>query len=239
MPSTSLDIVIPCYNEGLSIKDLVANCNYVSLTASVRFILVDNGSVDDTWDQLVLLAGNSDNFKLHKVNHNKGYGGGILEGLKLTEAEYVGWMHADLQTRPEDLIQIGEYLSVLNPNQNIFIKGKRRNRPNIDLFFSAGMSIFESLIFGKKMTEINAQPTIFSRALLNEFLKPPLDFMLDLYAYNMATSLGYKQKKFLVNFGQRKYGVSSWNKNVFSRVKFIYKTIRFSLILRFRNYDNN
>ena len=89
------------------------------------------------------------------------------------------------------------------------------------------------------MTEINAQPTIFTRALLNEFVNPPLDFMLDLYAYNKAISLGYKQKKFSVNFSQRKYGVSSWNKNVFSRIKFIYKTIRFSLILRFRNYGNN
>lgn len=239
MPSTSLEIVIPCYNESLSIKDLVANCNHVSLNSSVRFILVDNGSIDDTWNQLLLLAGSSDNFKLRRVTNNKGYGDGIIEGLKLTEAEYVGWMHADLQTSPKDLIQIDEYLSALNTDQNIFIKGARRNRANIDVFFSAGMSLFESIIFGKRMTEINAQPTIFSRALLNEFINPPIDFMLDLYVYNKAISLGYKQKRFSVNFGQRKYGVSSWNKNVFSRIKFIHKTIKFSLILRFRNYDNN
>jgi glycosyltransferase involved in cell wall biosynthesis len=239
MPNILLEIVIPCYNESFSIKDLVVNCNQASLNSSVRFILVDNGSDDGTWNELIQQTGNSNNFKLHKVKSNKGYGNGIIEGLNLTEAKYVGWMHADLQTNPEDLIQIHEYLSALKTDQKIFIKGKRRSRANIDVFFSAGMSLFESIIFGKKMTEINAQPTIFTRALLNEFVNPPLDFMLDLYAYNKAISLGYQQKKFSVNFSQRKYGVSSWNKNVFSRIKFIYKTIRFSLILRFRNYGNN
>ena len=239
MQDISLEIVIPCYNEGFSIKDLVANCNHVTLNSLVRFILVDNGSTDDTWNELIQHAGNSNNFKLHKVKNNKGYGNGIIEGLNLTEAEYVGWMHADLQTSPEYLIQIDEYLSTLKTNQKIFIKGKRRNRANVDVFFSVGMSLFESIIFGKKMTEINAQPTIFSRVLLDEFINPPLDFMLDLFAYHKAVSHGYKQKRFLVDFSQRKYGVSSWNKNVFSRMKFIYKTIRFSLILRLMNHDNN
>lgn len=64
MQDISLEIVIPCYNESFSIKDLVANCNHTTLNSLVRFILVDNGSTDDTWNELIQHAGNSNNFKL-------------------------------------------------------------------------------------------------------------------------------------------------------------------------------
>jgi glycosyltransferase involved in cell wall biosynthesis len=197
--------------------------------------LVDNGSLDDTWDQLKLLTLNNENIVSLKVNSNIGYGNGILAGLKITKARYVGWMHADLQTDPADLIQIIDWLSAeINP-EYVFIKGKRKNRAWIDIFFSFGMSIFESILFRKKMTEINAQPTIFTRSLINDLDNAPLDFMLDLFAYNKAISNGYLQKRFSVYFGRRKYGVSSWNKNVFSRIKFIYKTMKYSLLLRIKN----
>jgi len=235
MQSALLDIVIPCYNEGLSIEELVKRCNFVSSKSSINFILVDNGSLDDTWDQLKLLTLNSENIVSLKVNSNIGYGNGILAGLNITKARYVGWMHADLQTDPADLIQIVDWLSAeINP-EYVFIKGKRKNRAWIDIFFSFGMSIFESILFRKKMTEINAQPTIFTRSLINDLDNAPLDFMLDLFAYNKAISNGYLQKRFSVYFGRRKYGVSSWNKNVFSRIKFIYKTMKYSLLLRIKN----
>ena len=96
------------------------------------------------------------------------------------------------------------------------------------------MSAFETTLFQKKMVEINAQPTIFSRSLIAELNSAPLDFMLDLFVYNSAKKQRYFEKRFFVNFGLRKYGQSSWNKNVFSRLKFIYKTIKYSFILRIR-----
>lgn len=232
MQSALLEIVIPCYNESLSIKDLVERCNFVSSKSPINFILVDNGSLDNTWEQLELLTLDRKNIISLKVNHNIGYGNGILTGLARTKAPYVGWMHADLQTSPDDLIQIADWLLATEDAKYIFVKGKRKNRALVDIFFSFGMSVFESILFRKKMTEINAQPTIFTRSLITDLNNAPLDFMLDLYAYSKAISKGYRQKRFFVNFGGRKYGVSSWNKNIFSRIRFIYKTVKYSLMLR-------
>ena len=169
-----------------------------------------------------------------KVANNIGYGHGILTGLRTTKAPYVGWIHADLQTNPEELIEIVNWLNLESSSVNIFIKGRRRNRELIDVFFSFAMSAFETTLFQKKMVEINAQPTIFSRSLIAELNSAPLDFMLDLFVYNSAKKQRYFEKRFFVNFGLRKYGQSSWNKNVFSRLKFIYKTIKYSFILRIR-----
>ena len=229
-----LQIIIPCFNEGLAIKDLVAKCNSVSLQVPVKFILVDNGSTDDTWEQLKILTFENTNIVSIKIVNNIGYGHGILTGLKTTQAPYVGWIHADLQTSPEDLIQIVNWLTLESTSMDIFIKGRRRNRALVDVFFSFAMSVFETILFQRKMVEINAQPTIFSRSLLAELDSAPLDFMLDLYFYNSAKKQKYFEKRFFVNFGLRKYGQSSWNKNVFSRLKFIYKTIKYSFILRIR-----
>ena len=232
--SKLLEIVIPCFNEGLAIKDLVEKCNSVSLQAPISFILVDNGSTDNTWEQLKILTSENTNIVPIKIFNNIGYGHGILTGLKTTQAPYVGWIHADLQTNPEDLIQIANWLTLESSSTNIFIKGRRRNRALIDIFFSFAMSVFETILFQRKMIEINAQPTIFSRLLITELNSAPLDFMLDLYVYNSAKKLDYFEKRFFVDFGLRKYGQSSWNKNIFSRLKFIYKTIRYSFILRVR-----
>jgi len=230
-----LQIIIPCFNEGLAIKDLVAKCNSVSLQVPIKFILVDNGSTDDTWEQLKILTFENTNIVSIKIAKNIGYGHGILAGLKTTQAPYVGWIHADLQTNPEDLIQIVNWLTLESASTNIFIKGRRRNRAFVDVFFSFAMSVFETILFQRKMVEINAQPTIFSRSLLAELDTAPLDFMLDLYVYSLAKKQRYYEKRFFVNFGLRKYGQSSWNKNIFSRLKFIHKTIKYSFMLRIRS----
>ena len=34
--------------------------------------------------------------KLVDLKNNKGYGGGISEGLKVASGDYIGWAHADL-----------------------------------------------------------------------------------------------------------------------------------------------
>jgi glycosyltransferase involved in cell wall biosynthesis len=229
-----IEIVIPCFNEGLAIKDLVEKCNLVSLRAPINFILVDNGSTDNTWEQLKNLTSQTTNIMPIRIVNNIGYGHGILTGIKATKAPYVGWIHADLQTNPEDLIQIVNWLILESSSVNIFIKGRRRNRAPIDVFFSFAMSVFETILFQRKMIEINAQPTLFSRSLIAELNSAPLDFMLDLYVYNSAKKQGYFEKRFFVNFGLRKHGQSSWNKNIFSRLKFIYKTIKYSFMLRIR-----
>jgi glycosyltransferase involved in cell wall biosynthesis len=229
-----IEIVIPCFNEGLAIKDLVEKCNLVSLRAPINFILVDNGSTDNTWEQLKNLTSQTTNIMPIRIVNNIGYGHGILTGIKATKAPYVGWIHADLQTNPEDLIQIVNWLILESSSVNIFIKGRRRNRALIDVFFSFAMSVFETILFQRKMIEINAQPTLFSRSLIAKLNSAPLDFMLDLYVYNSAKKQGYFEKRFFVNFGLRKYGQSSWNKNIFSRLKFIYKTIKYSFMLRIR-----
>ena len=77
-----------------------------------------------------------------RVEVNQGYGYGILQGLRQCRGEYIGWTHADMQTDPADILKA---LEIIEREQGlVFVKGKRKGRPLFDVFFTAGMSLFET-----------------------------------------------------------------------------------------------
>ena len=39
------------------------------------------------------------------IEKNIGYGHGIITGLNACETDFIGWTHADLQCKPEDVIK--------------------------------------------------------------------------------------------------------------------------------------
>ena len=96
------------------------------------------------------------------------------------------------------------------------------------------MSIFESLLLLTPLWDINAQPNIFSRELFDNLEESPNDFSFDLYYYYLAVKNKYKIIRFKVNFGKRYFGISSWNINWQSKLRFIFRTIGFSFKLIYK-----
>ena len=159
-----------------------------------------------------------------------GYGYGIKMGLKKTVGKYLAWTHADMQTDPQDVLR---GLALFDQKGlDIFVKGKRYGRPLADVVFTLGMSVFETLLLRKPLSDINAQPTMFSRHFFETWLTAPDDFALDLYAYYEAQIQGLKVHRFPVRFGERAHGVSHWNVNWTAKWKFIRRTIDFSFQLK-------
>ena len=91
-------IVIPCYNEAATLPLLIERCQEVVEESpyELEFILVDNGSNDDTQETLKSIN-IPQNVEIFKKEINNGYGAGIKYGLTKVKTEFSGWMHADLQ----------------------------------------------------------------------------------------------------------------------------------------------
>jgi glycosyltransferase involved in cell wall biosynthesis len=225
-------LVIPCYNEAKNLPLLLERCAEVTLQEGCEVILVDNGSTDDSSDVLKNLLVTYPGCRAIRVDQNLGYGFGILAGLKQASGQILGWTHADMQTDPQDALHGLALFEQHGPN--IFVKGRRYGRPLGDVAFTIGMSIFESLLLGKRMWDINAQPTMFSRSFFESWIEPPHDFSLDLFAYYQALKNEITVHRFPVRFGERVYGVSHWNVNWAAKRKFIQRTIEFSLKLKKR-----
>lgn len=227
-----LSLIIPCYNESANLPLLLERCKDVTLQQGAEVILVDNGSTDESPLVLSELLLRYPGCRSVRVEQNQGYGYGILEGLRAAHGEILGWTHADMQTDPQDVLRGMALFEQHGPN--IFAKGRRYGRPFGDVVFTVGMSVFETILLGKPMWDINAQPTLFPRVFFESWREPPHDFSLDLFAYYEARRMGLAVHRFPVRFGERAHGVSHWNVNWAAKRKFIRRTVDFSLQLNKR-----
>ena len=228
-----LSIVVPCYNEKENIPLILQRFNEVINRDDIEIIFLFNVSTDGSEEIFNSLLPQYPFAKYVKIESNQGYGYGIIQGLNETQGEYIGWTHADMQTDPNDIIKALELIEK-SGNKNLFVKGNRKGRPFFDIFFTFGMSCFETLLLGKFLWDINAQPNIFSRELFEQWQNPPFDFALDLFALYEAKKQGFKIMRFPVVFPERIHGCSHWNTGLQGKWKFIKRTLDFSFDLKKR-----
>ena len=230
----NLSLVIPCYNEGQNIEKLFNKIEgLLNRSSNIEIIIVDNGSTDNTEINVL-------NSKLYKeskikvinIEENKGYGHGIMSGVKIASGEFVGWCHADLQTDPEDVYNAFiEFKKDLSSGKAI-IKGLRIKRNLLDSFFTMGMSIFASLIFQRIINDINAQPKIFPKNFIKFMQDYPYDFSLDLYLLIIAKINNYKILNFEVEFKNRLYGEAKGGGSILGKLKLTIRNIIYIFKLR-------
>ena len=226
-----ISLVIPCYNEAKSIPALVKDCNELINNNNMEIIIVNNGSTDESDLILEALIKDKKKIRVVCVSINKGYGHGILEGLKVSKGELLAWTHADLQTDLKDVVNAINLFSDSNRPEKLFVKGIRYNRPMLDVVFTVGMSIFETLLMRTRMWDINAQPTVFHRSFYESWVSAPKDFSLDLFVYFMAKKKNLTIKRFPVLFTNRVHGSSHWNVSISAKFRFIKRTLQYSFQL--------
>lgn len=237
-PVKTLTLVIPCYNEARNLPLLVDRCRAVLRGRDdVEVLLVDNGSTDATPEVMATLLADAPGLRSLRVEPNRGYGGGILAGLRAADARFLAWTHADLQTDPNDaLVGLDALLASPDPERT-FVKGRRYGRPAFDVVFTLGMAAFETALLRVPLWDINAQPTMFSRTFFETWSDPPTDFSLDLYAFYRARRQGLSLVRFPVRFGPRAFGTSTWNTGLQARWRFIRRTVDYSLQMKREHAD--
>ena len=228
-----LSIIVPCYNEAKNIPLILEKFASVIKRQDIEVLLVNNGSTDNSQEILNKLVSNYSFARVIEVEVNQGYGFGITSGLCEAKGEFLGYTHADMQTDPADTIKALGIIEAHQDPKNCFLKGHRKGRPILDEFFTTGMSIFESIYLGVKLWDINAQPNIFHKSFFDKIkYNCPKDFSLDLYLFYIAKKKKLNIIRFDVSFLKRIYGSSNWNKGLVSKLKFIKRTIEFSMKLK-------
>lgn len=229
----NMTIVVPCYNEAENIPLILERFAKIIEKRNIDVILVNNGSTDGSAKVINELLPKYEFASEVFVPVNKGYGYGIIQGLKAAEGEYIGWTHADMQTDPQDVARAYDIIEK-SSNKNIYIKGNRKGRPLFDQLFTDGMSIFETFYFGIKMQDINAQPNIFPKKFFETWQNPPDDFALEIYSYMLAVKKQLEVVRLSVKMDKRANGVSSWNRGIVSKFKLVKRTVVFSTELKER-----
>ena len=231
-----LSIILPCYNEEknlyLLIKKIIAT-KKKNHKIKIEFILVNNGSTDDT-SQILKRLRYKKLFKVITFKKNLGYGGGILKGLLTAKGKIISWTHADLQCEPNDVVNAINMYKKEIYNSNAIIKGKRINRQFVDIFFTLCMAFFTSIIFGKNFNDINAQPKIFHRKFLKYLKKAPKDFSLDLFFLFIAKKNFYKIMEYPVYYKKRMQGIAKGGGSLVGKLLLSIKTFKFIISLKMK-----
>ena len=98
-----LSFVIPCFNESrvlpLLRQRLVESLSRMNMTWEV--ILVDDGSRDDTFQQLAAMHAADPRFKVLVFSRNFGHQTAVFAGLSRATGDFVAVLDADLQDPPE------------------------------------------------------------------------------------------------------------------------------------------
>ena len=232
-----LSIVIPCFNESKNITTvLIKFSDLLKNRYNIEVLVIDGASTDETPRELEKIFEYLDpqKFKLILTKTRGGYGHDIMSALSQANGDVLSWTHADLQTDPYDVIKAFDlYLST--KKGYIFVKGERKNRRFIEFFFTFGMQIVVWFVLKKYLSDINAQPKLFSRKFYNKYLKKnyPLDFSLDLYALYQARVNGYKIKTLPVEFGKRLYGEAKGGGGGWKgRIQLIKRTLKYIFKLK-------
>jgi len=102
-----ISVVAPVFNEHGTLEEL-----HRRLTATLaelgpyEIVLVDDGSIDGSWERLLELAARDRHLRLLRLSRNFGHQAALSAGLDAARGEAIVLMDADLQDPPEVIPQL-------------------------------------------------------------------------------------------------------------------------------------
>lgn len=147
LKSTPVSIVVPCYNEALTLPYLANTLKSVESALQrdyrLRFIFVDDCSTDQTFAVLQSLFGAHANCTILRHTRNLGVAAAILNGIRQADTEIVCSIDGDCSYDPHELRRM---IPLLTPEVDMVTAspyhkdGAVRNVPNWRLSLSRGAS---------------------------------------------------------------------------------------------------
>lgn len=183
----TLTVVIPAYNEGDAIHNVIGKIR--ELRPDAEILVVDDGSKDNTSD-VAREAG----ARVIRHPYNKGNGAAVKTGLRNAHGEVVLLLDADGQHPPEDILRvlapIGEYDLVV---------GARDRKSETALVRDVGNALFNGLasyLAGRDIPDLTSGFRAMKRDLIMEFIH----LLPNLYSYPTTSTLAFLKAGYNVEF---------------------------------------
>jgi len=204
-----ISVVIPFYNEEDNIAPIHAELSSVlkSLNRDFEIILVDDGSTDNTFQNMEKVRKNDDSVKIIKFRKNFGQSAALKAGFDFAKGDVVISMDGDMQNDPTDIPVL---LNKLTNEDYDVVCGWRADRK--DPFSKRIISKFANLVRRNITSEFIHDSGCTFRAYKNECVKG-LELYGETHRYIPAMLLwkGYRIGEVKVKHHSRKYGVTKYN----------------------------
>lgn len=184
-----LSIVIPAKNEALGLPGLLDRLAQVQADAEV--IVVDDGSTDET-RTICLNAG----VKVVSHPYSKGNGAAIKTGARAANGEYILFMDADGQHRPEDIARL---LDELNKGYDMVVGARGGVSGQANLARWGANTLYNRLaswMVNRKIADLTSGFRVVNRQKFMKFLY----LLPNGFSYPTTTTMAFFRAGYSVSF---------------------------------------
>lgn len=207
-----LSLVVPCYNEEENVELFYTEVNkcFAGKIQDYEFIFVNDGSKDKTMKKLKEIYKNreSDNVKLIGFSRNFGKEAAIYAGMQQAEGEYTTVIDADLQQRPEVVVQMVRILEENEDYDCVAAFQEKRSEGKVLTFFK---NTFYKIINTMADTEFISGASDFRtfRANMREAILSMSEYHR--FSKGIFSWVGFETKFIPYVAEQRNAGTSKWS----------------------------
>jgi glycosyltransferase involved in cell wall biosynthesis len=165
---------MPCYNERKTIqKNIVETVNTLknNNNGSFDLIVIDDGSLDGTFEEIKTVAHNNGLVKYIQLEANHGKGYALKKGFQYAKGKYICFLDGDLDLHPRLIKTLLEYMQ--NESADVVIGSKRHplskiNYPLHRRGLSFGYQSFVKALFNLSIMDSQVGLKIFKREVLED-----------------------------------------------------------------------
>ena len=209
MEGIHLSVVAPCYNEEEGLLEFHRRVSDVCRRVGrpYEIVLVNDGSVDRTWERMREVASADPHVVLVDLSRNHGHQLALTAGLSVCRGERVLIIDADLQDPPELLTSMYEMMARESAD---VVYGLRRSRAGETRFKKKSAEAFYRLLARITRVHIPVDTGDFrlmSRRISDQLVQMPEH---DRFIRGMVAWLGYKQVAYEYDRNPRYAGTTKY-----------------------------
>lgn len=204
-----LSVIIPIYQEGSHIKNSIKVIENILIENQLvyEFVLVDDGSMDNTWSELKSLAKGNNRMNILRLSRNFGKESALCAGLEYAKGDMILVMDGDLQHPPEI---IPDMVDAWLTKEYDVVEGIKRSRGKEKMIYRACAKLFYYLIY--KSSDINlgraSDFKLMDRKVVEAWKELPERAT---FFRGMSAWLGFERKEIEFDVAKRVNGKTKWS----------------------------
>lgn len=207
-----LSLVVPCYNEEDNVEKFYLETEKVfkDKVDDYEYVFVDDGSRDKTLSNLKKLYDEKkavSNIQVLSFSRNFGKESAIFAGLQNAKGDFICLIDADLQQRPEVVLQM---LDIIENNDELDCVTAYQKKRKENKLMSSVKSAFYKLI--NKIAEVDFVNGASDFRLMRRCMAEALISMSEYHRFSkgMFSWVGFKNEYIPYEVAERESGTSKW-----------------------------
>ncbi|MEE3333336.1 MAG: glycosyltransferase family 2 protein [Ruminococcus sp.] len=207
-----LSLIVPCYNEEDNVELFYEECvkAFSKTDIDYEFVFVNDGSRDKTIDKLKKLYNEKTESDITVISFSRNFGkeSAIYAGIKNSKGDYISLIDADMQQRPEVVIEMMEILENEPEYDCVAAYQSKRKEGSVMTGLKSG---FYKLINKLSEVELHADASDF-----RTFTRGVADAILEMGEYHRFSKgifswIGFNTKYIPYEVQERNAGETKWS----------------------------